>query len=78
MGNEQFNQQLSQRLAERKANHLYRQRKIMETPQGVEVIVDGKPYLNFCSNDYLGLANESSVRNAFKKAIDQYGAGSAP
>ena len=76
MGNEQFNQQLKQRLADRKANHLYRQRKIMETPQGIEVIVDGKSYINFCSNDYLGLASDPTVNAAFKKAIDKYGTGS--
>ena len=76
MGNEQFNQQLKQRLADREANHLYRQRKIMETPQGIEVIVDGKSYINFCSNDYLGLASDPTVNAAFKKAIDKYGTGS--
>jgi 8-amino-7-oxononanoate synthase len=76
MGNEQFNQQLKQRLADRKANHLYRQRKVMETPQGIEVIVDGKSYINFCSNDYLGLASDPTVNAAFKKAIDKYGTGS--
>lgn len=74
--NELFNQQLSQRLADREANHLYRQRKVMETPQGVEVVVDGKSYINFCSNDYLGIANEPAVNDAFKKAVDKYGTGS--
>ena len=76
MGNEHFNQQLKQRLADREANHLYRQRKVMESPQGIEVIVDGKSYINFCSNDYLGLASEPTVNDAFKKAIDKYGTGS--
>mgnify|MGYP001819297625 CR=1 FL=1 len=74
--NELFNQQLSQRLADREANHLYRQRKVMETPQGVEVVVDGKSYINFCSNDYLGIANEPAVNDTFKKAVDKYGTGS--
>ncbi|MEJ2141548.1 MAG: 8-amino-7-oxononanoate synthase [Gammaproteobacteria bacterium] len=76
MGNDQFNQQLKQRLAAREANHLYRQRRVMQSPQGVEVVVDGKPYINFCSNDYLGLANDPAVNDAFKKAVIQYGTGS--
>lgn len=76
MGSDHFSQQLKQRLADREASHLYRQRRVLETPQGVEVIVDGKPYINFCSNDYLGLANEPTVNDAFKKAVNQYGTGS--
>lgn len=73
---EHFNQQLRQRLAEREVNHLYRKRKIMQTPQGVEVKLDGKPYINFCSNDYLGLASDPVVNKAFLKGIEQYGTGS--
>jgi 8-amino-7-oxononanoate synthase len=68
--------QLKDRLLKRKEQHLYRQRRVMETPQGVEVVVDGEPYINFCSNDYLGLANEPAVTKALKQGIDQYGAGS--
>lgn len=67
---------LSQRLAERRAEHLYRLRPIVETPQGTEVIVDGRPMLAFCSNDYLGLANHPEVRRAFQQGIDQWGVGS--
>jgi 8-amino-7-oxononanoate synthase len=63
-------------LAERLTQNLYRQRKTLESPQGVEVVVDGKTYLNFCSNDYLGLANHPDIINAFKRAADQYGVGS--
>lgn len=67
---------LSQRLAERRAEHLYRLRPIVETPQGTEVIVDGRSMLAFCSNDYLGLANHPEVRRAFQQGIDQWGVGS--
>src|SRR6218665_309191 len=63
-------------LAERRAQNLYRQRKVVEGPQGAEVIVDGKKYLNFCSNDYLGLANHPDIISAFKNAADEYGVGS--
>ncbi len=67
---------LKSALAERRAQNLYRERKVVDSPQGVEVIVDGKKYLNFCSNDYLGLANHPEIIAAFKTAADQYGVGS--
>src|SRR5690606_26088934 len=67
---------LQSALAERRAHNLYRERKIVDSPQGVEVVVDGKKYLNFCSNDYLGLANHPEIISAFKNAADQFGVGS--
>lgn len=63
-------------LENKKSNHLYRSRKIIETPQSVEPIIDGKKVLSFCSNDYLGLANHPEVINSFKQAADKYGVGS--
>ena len=67
---------LNTALSERKKNHLYRQRRVLESAQGAEVIVDGKPVLNFCSNDYLGLANHPDIIAAFKSAADEFGVGS--
>ena len=67
---------LGSALSERKANHLYRKRRELETAQGAAVVVDGKNYLNFCSNDYLGLANDPVVVAAFKQAADEFGVGS--
>ena len=55
---------------------LYRTRRVISSPQGIYLQVDGKTVLNFCSNDYLGLANHPSVVSAFKSAVDQYGVGS--
>lgn len=63
-------------LTERRGQQLYRERKIVESAQGAEVIVDGKQYLNFCSNDYLGLADHPAIIAALKKAADEYGVGS--
>ena len=54
----------------------YRQRKTLQTPQGVEVLVDGIRCLGFSSNDYLGLANHPAVIAAFQQATNQYGVGS--
>ena len=67
---------LAEQLEQRKVDHLYRSRKVLESPQSVEPIVDGKKVLSFCSNDYLGLANHPDVIQRFKKAADEYGVGS--
>lgn len=67
---------LATALNERKQQHLYRQRRVLESAQGAEVVVDGRSCINFCSNDYLGLANHPDVSAAFKAAVDQYGVGS--
>lgn len=55
---------------------LYRSRKVVESAQGVELQCDGRKLINFCSNDYLGLANHPVVVKAFKDAADRYGVGS--
>jgi 8-amino-7-oxononanoate synthase len=58
------------------AQGLYRSRRIVASPQGVHLTADGRELVNFCSNDYLGLANHPEVIEAFKKAADRYGVGS--
>ena len=67
---------LAQALQERRENNLYRARKTLNSAQGVFVVVDGKPCVSFCSNDYLGLANHPEVIAAFKRGADLYGVGS--
>ncbi len=71
-----LDQTLAPLLAERRAAHLYRTRKTLQSPQTPEVIVDGKKYLAFCSNDYLGLANHPEVINALAESAKQFGVGS--
>ena len=66
---------LSARLAARRAEHLYRQRPLLQSPQGPEVVVDGKPLLAFCNNDYLGLANHPDVIAAWKAGAERWGVG---
>ena len=67
---------LNTELQQRKAQHLYRSRRISDGPQQPEMIIDGKPVICFCSNDYLGLANHPEVKAAFIKGVGLYGAGS--
>jgi 8-amino-7-oxononanoate synthase len=55
---------------------LYRSRRIIDSPQGLNLQIDGRRLVNFCSNDYLGLANHPAVVSAFKTGVDRYGAGS--
>jgi 8-amino-7-oxononanoate synthase len=66
---------LASRLAARHADNLYRQRPLLESPQGPEVLVDGRPMLAFCSNDYLGLANHPEVVRALRDGAQMWGAG---
>ena len=54
---------------------LYNHIRTLETPQGSWLIVDGKEVLNFCANNYLGLANNSRMVNAARDAADKYGVG---
>ncbi|RVU83778.1 8-amino-7-oxononanoate synthase [Leucothrix sargassi] len=63
-------------LAQQKAKHLYRQPRIIGSAQQPTLVVDGKPCLSFCSNDYLGLANHPELIKAFQAAANSYGVGS--
>ncbi|HCS42292.1 MAG TPA: 8-amino-7-oxononanoate synthase, partial [Pseudomonas sp.] len=66
---------LAARLAARRAENLYRQRPLLESPQGPEVVVDGQPLLAFCNNDYLGLANHPQVIEAWRAGATRWGVG---
>ena len=63
-------------LNERATQGLLRRRRSLATPQGVRIIADGKPYLSFCSNDYLGLANHPQLIAALQQGAQQFGVGS--
>ncbi|MEJ2059857.1 MAG: aminotransferase class I/II-fold pyridoxal phosphate-dependent enzyme, partial [Gammaproteobacteria bacterium] len=62
-------------LTSRRSQGLYRSRRIVDSPQGPEQVIDGRPVLAFCSNDYLGLANHPQVVAAFKAGLERWGAG---
>ena len=54
---------------------LRRRRRVLESGQGVHVRVDGREYLSFCSNDYLGLAADPRIAEAAAESIRQFGLG---
>lgn len=69
-------EQLKDEIDSLKESGLYRQMRLMEGEQREKVAIDGKEVLNFCSNNYLGLANSERLKQAAKEAIDRYGFGS--
>lgn len=56
-------------------NGLYNHIRTLDSPQGAWLVVDGKKVLNFCSNNYLGLANHPRLVEGAQKALEQYGVG---
>jgi len=63
-------------LDELEAQHLYRRRLTLDGPQSSRVGLDGRELLGFCSNDYLGLANDPRVVEALQRGAARYGVGS--
>lgn len=67
---------LQQRLAERHAQHRYRSRSVLASAQQPRVVVGGKSFLSFCSNDYLGLASDPRLVSALQQGAERWGVGS--
>jgi len=68
---------IDQDLATLKKQGLFINIRTIESAQGASIRVDGKQVLDFCSNDYLGLANNPRMKEAARKAIDEFGVGPA-
>ena len=68
-------QWIQEELQNLKESGLYNNIRTIQSPQGAWLEVDGKRTLNFCSNNYLGLANHPKLVAAAKSAIDRYGVG---
>jgi glycine C-acetyltransferase len=66
---------MDEELARMKKEGLYNNIRSLEGPQGAWVRIDGKEYLNLCSNNYLGLANDPRVRQKAQAMIGEYGVG---
>jgi glycine C-acetyltransferase len=60
-----------------KASGLYNHIRTIDSPMDGRVTIDGRSLLNFCANNYLGLANHPRIRQAAQRGIDQYGVGPA-
>ncbi len=67
--------QLLDEIAGIKAQGLYKKERILESPQGVTITVQGKQVLNFCANNYLGLANNLHLVAAAQKTLQNWGYG---
>ncbi|MFZ5845592.1 MAG: glycine C-acetyltransferase [Patescibacteria group bacterium] len=64
-----------QTIKDMKAKGLYTPVRVLESAQGAWITIDGKRVLNFCSNNYLGLAQDKRLVNAVVKAVKKYGVG---
>lgn len=66
---------LQQEIQAIKDGGLYKKERIITSPQGAEIIVNGETVLNFCANNYLGLSSHPDVVQAAKEALDTHGFG---
>ncbi len=73
--NEKFVKRIAQGVEEIKISGLYKTERIITSPQGPEITVNGKTVLNFCANNYLGLSSHPKVIEAAHKTIDSHGYG---
>ncbi len=75
-----FLQEIEQELADLKKQGLYKTEHPIYSPQSSKIQLDidkSQDYLNFCSNNYLGLANNPKLKTVAKETIDKYGIGTA-
>lgn len=68
-------QWIEDEIASLKAQGLFTNIRTLESPQGARIVVNGEEKLNFCSNNYLGLANDPRLKKAAQEAIDRWGVG---
>ena len=73
--NEKFVARLRSEVEEIKTSGLYKSERIITSPQGAEITVNGKRVLNFCANNYLGLSSHPKTIAAAHKYIDSHGYG---
>jgi|TARA_Y100000996_G_scaffold405389_1_gene380484 glycine C-acetyltransferase len=70
-----IDQILQSQLNDIKEQGTYKNERIIDTAQESEIGVNGKKVLNFCANNYLGLANNNEIRKAAMQAIEEWGFG---
>lgn len=76
--NKNYYSHIDQQINEIIENKLYKSERIIVNPQNPHVVLkDGKELINFCANNYLGLADDQDIIESAKKALDKYGYGMA-
>jgi glycine C-acetyltransferase len=73
--NESFVKRIAKEIDDIRDSGLYKTERIISSPQGAEITVNGKTVLNFCANNYLGLSSHPKVIEAAHKAIESHGYG---
>src|SRR5215471_13096730 len=68
-------ERLTKELDDIKAAGLFKNERIITSPQGAEIVVNGKTVLNFCANNYLGLSSHPKTIEAAEKTIETHGYG---
>ncbi len=68
-------QHLQSELQTIEENGIFKHERIITSPQGAEIIVNGETVLNFCANNYLGLSSHPEVVQAAKDTLDSHGFG---
>jgi len=73
--NEPFVKRVAGQLAEIESAGLFKKERIIESEQGAEILVNGRKVLNFCANNYLGLASHPRIREAAERILKERGYG---
>ncbi len=75
MSDTRLREVLQGQLDDLKARGLYKRERLIQSPQGTAITVNGREVVNFCANNYLGLANHPAVAAAARDGLDRYGYG---
>src|SRR5512136_1672224 len=74
---EPVRREIEARLSEIRAAGTWKEERIIQTPQGAHIRVRGREVMNFCANNYLGLASDPRIIRAAHAALDRWGYGMA-
>src|SRR5580704_13341303 len=77
MSDQSLRQYLASQLADIQAKGLYKRERQIQTPQGSAIRVNDQSVINFCANNYLGLANHPAIVEAAHEGLRKYGYGMA-
>src|SRR5215510_5769742 len=77
MSDQRLREHLAAQLADLQAKGLYKRERQLQGPQGSAIRVGGREVINFCANNYLGLANHPAIVAAAQEALAQFGYGMA-